>query len=59
MASLERAKAEANLEELSLSPLLPRIERLLAFVEADREATIEGLEARRLLGNQLELGGPK
>jgi hypothetical protein len=43
------------MEELSLEPLLPRIERLLAFIEVDREATIEGSRAPKLLGNSLEL----
>jgi hypothetical protein len=55
MDSLERAKADADLEELSLKPLLPRIERLLLFVEAEREATIERVRAPGLLGNSLEL----
>jgi hypothetical protein len=55
MDSLERAKADAELEELSLKPLLPRIERLLLFVESEREATIERVRAPKLLGNSLEL----
>jgi hypothetical protein len=55
MDSLERAKADAEMEELSLQPLLPRIERLLLFVEAEREATIERARAPKLLGNSLEL----
>jgi hypothetical protein len=53
--SLERARADAEMEELSLEPLLPRIERLLLFIEAEREAWIEGSRAPKLLGNSLEL----
>jgi hypothetical protein len=55
MDSLERVKADAEMEELSLQPLFPRIERLLQFVEAEREATIERARAPKLLGNSLEL----
>jgi hypothetical protein len=54
--SLEKAKKEAGVPELSLEPLLPRIERLLLFVEAEREATLEGLEPGPLAGSVLELG---
>jgi hypothetical protein len=35
--------------------LHPRIERLLLFIEADREATVESAKAPKLLGNSLEL----
>jgi len=55
MDSLERAKADVEMEELTLEPLGPRIERLLLFIEADREATVESLEAAPLLGNSLQL----
>ena len=55
MDSLERAKAGAAMEELSLQPLLPRIERLLLFIEAGRETTIESARAPKLLGNSLDL----
>ncbi len=55
MDSLERAKADAEMEGLSLAPLLPRIERLLLFIEADRETAIESAKAPALLGNSLEL----
>lgn len=55
MDSLERAKADAEMEALSLAPLGPRIERLLQFMEEERAATVEGLEPTRLLGNSLEL----
>jgi hypothetical protein len=55
MDSLERAKADAEMEDLSLQPLFPRIERLLLFMEAEREATIERARAPKLLGNSLEL----
>jgi hypothetical protein len=55
-SSLEKAKKEAGVPDLSLKPLLPRIERLLLFVEAEREATLESLEPGRLAGSALELG---
>jgi len=55
MDSLERAKEDADMEELSLQPLRPRIERLLLFIEADRQATVESAKAPKLLGNSLEL----
>jgi hypothetical protein len=55
MDSLERAKAEAEMEELSLEPLRPRIRRLLQFIDAERTSTLEGLEPAALLGNSLEL----
>ncbi len=55
MDSLERAKADAAMEELSLQPLFPWIERLLLFVEAGRETTIESARAPELLGNSLDL----
>jgi hypothetical protein len=55
MDALERAKAEQNLDGLSLKPLLPEIDRLLAFVEADREDTLKRLEPHRLQGHPLEL----
>ncbi|MGH9390479.1 MAG: hypothetical protein ACRD1Z_12750 [Vicinamibacteria bacterium] len=55
MDSLEREKADAEMEELSLKPLLPRIERLLLFIEAEREATMESSRAPTILGNSLEL----
>ena len=55
MDSLERARKEANLETLSLAPLLPRIERLLLFIETDRDQTLSSLRARPMQGNLLEL----
>jgi hypothetical protein len=55
MDALERAKAEQNLEGLSLKPLLPEIERLLAFVDVDREETLKRLEPRPVQGHRLEL----
>jgi hypothetical protein len=55
MDSVERVRADVEMEELSLEPLLPRIERLLLFIEADREATVKSSRAPKLLGNALEL----
>jgi len=55
MDSLERARDDAEMEDLSLAPLHPRIERLLLFIEADRETTVESAKAPKLLGNSLEL----
>jgi hypothetical protein len=55
MDSLERARTEVEMEELSLASLRPRIERLLLFIEADREETVGGLAPSPLLGNSLEL----
>ena len=55
MDSLERAREDAEMEDLSLAPLLPRIERLLLFIEADRQATVESAKSPKLLGNSLEL----
>ncbi len=55
MDSLERAKADAQMKDLSLSPLLPRIERLLLFIEAERETALERARSHPLLGNSLEL----
>jgi hypothetical protein len=55
MDALERAKAENHLQDLTLKPLLPRIERLLAFVETDGAAARKDLLPRRLEGNLLEL----
>lgn len=55
MDAMERGRKEAQLEELSLEPLLPRIERLLRFVDADRQATLEALKPSSILGNSLEL----
>jgi hypothetical protein len=55
MDSLERAREEADLEALSLEPLRPRIERLLRFIDADRERTVAGLKPSPMLGNSLEL----
>jgi hypothetical protein len=52
---VERVRADVEMEELSLEPLLPRIERLLLFIEADREATVKSSRAPKLLGNALEL----
>lgn len=54
MDALERAKAEENLDGLSLKPLVPEIGRLLAFVEADREA-VSSLQPHELQGNALEI----
>jgi hypothetical protein len=53
--SFEKAKKEAGVPDLSLKPLLPRIERLLLFIEAEREATLARLEPGRLAGSALEL----
>ncbi|HJS73179.1 MAG TPA: hypothetical protein VJ921_02745, partial [Vicinamibacteria bacterium] len=55
MDSLQRAKSDAGMEGLSLAPLSPRIERLLLFIEAEREAAVEGAQSAPLLGNSLEL----
>jgi hypothetical protein len=55
-SSLEEAKKEAGVPGLSLKPLLPRIERLLLFIEAEREATLGSLEPGRLAGSALDLG---
>lgn len=55
MDSIERARDDAGLESLTLAPLRPRIERLLLFVEADREAAVAGAASPKLLGNSLEL----
>lgn len=55
MRDLDEARSEAGLENVSLAPLLPRVARLLAFIETDREAARERLQARPLLGNELEL----
>jgi hypothetical protein len=55
MDSLERAKADAEMESLSLAPLLPRIQRLLLFIEVERESAAERARSAPLLGNSLEL----
>jgi hypothetical protein len=55
MDSLERAKADVEMEELSLETLAPRIERLLLFIESERVATVKSLGPSPLLGNSLEL----
>jgi hypothetical protein len=55
MDSLERAKVDAGMESLSLAPLLPRIERLLLFIEAERESAVARARSAPLLGNSLEL----
>jgi hypothetical protein len=53
--SLERAREEAELQDLSLAPLRPRIERLLLFSETEGQATVEAAKLPGLLGNSLEL----
>jgi hypothetical protein len=55
MDSIERVRKDTDLEELSLAPLRPRIERLLLFLDADRERTVSSAKAPLLLGNSLEL----
>jgi hypothetical protein len=43
------------MEELSLAPLSARIERLLLFIETEREAAVESARSSPMLGNSLEL----
>jgi len=53
MSSVEKAKDEAGLPELSLEPLMPRISRLLEFVGTTREETLTRVAPRPILGNEL------
>ena len=55
MRDVNEARSQAGLDDVSLAPLLPRIERLLAFIETDQPMSRSGLEKRPLLGNSLEL----
>ena len=55
MSSVEKAKDEADLPDLSLAPLMPRISRLLEFVGTAREETLTHLTPRPILGNELIL----
>lgn len=55
MPTLERAKAEADLSEMSLEPVMPKIARLLSFMDARREETLQRLDWKPLLGNELIL----
>ncbi|GMR22889.1 MAG: hypothetical protein BMS9Abin37_1268 [Acidobacteriota bacterium] len=55
MSSVEKAKDEAGLPELSLEPLMPRISRLLDFLGTSREETLTRLAPRPTLGNELIL----
>jgi len=59
MDAIERARKDADLENLSLAPLRPRIERLLLFLDADREKTVASAKAPALLGNSLELSSER
>ena len=55
MSSLEKAREEVGVPELSLEPLRPRLERLLEFIESNHEDTLRRLSERPHLGNELIL----
>jgi hypothetical protein len=55
MDSLDKARAESGMEQLSLTPLKPEIERLLLFVDSDVETTLGKLDPRPMMGNELVL----
>ncbi len=55
MSSLEKAREEVGVPELTLEPLRPRLARLLEFIESNREDTLRRLSLRSHLGNELIL----
>ena len=55
VSSLEKAREEVGVPELTLEPLRPQLERLLEFIESNREDTLRRLSERPHLGNELIL----
>ena len=55
MSSLEKAREQVGVPELTLEPLRPRLARLLEFIESNREDTLRRLSLRPHLGNELIL----
>jgi hypothetical protein len=55
MSSVDKVKDGAGVSDLSLEPLMPRISRLLQFVGTAREQTLNRVEPRPILGNELVL----